>query len=142
MRADRRYCDGLFDLIEPLALAGKWGAAGQASIAFGCALQRHFEREERVLFPALEEVHGAVFGTACTLRTEHSSMRALLTDVDAAMVRSDAKKLAAVMETLRIAMQQHNLKEENVLYPMADALSAGQAGDLLQALERRPTFAR
>lgn len=137
MRADHRYCDGLFDLIEPLGRKGKWEEARQAFVAFRCALEQHLEREERVLFPAIEEAHGGPLGPTRMMRIEHDGMRALLAAADGAAACRDAEELSAVMETLRIMMQQHNLKEESVLYPLADALSAGQAGDLLQALESR-----
>ena len=141
MRADHRYCDGLFDLIEPLGRKGKWEEARQALLAFRCALEQHLEREERVLFPAMEEAHSGPLGPTRMMRMEHDGMRALLTAADGAGARSDVEELSAVMETLRIMMHQHNLKEESVLYPLADALSAGQAGDLLQALESRPLVA-
>jgi iron-sulfur cluster repair protein YtfE (RIC family) len=141
MRADHRYCDGLFDLIEPLACDGKWEETQQALLAFRCALEQHLEREERVLFPAMEEAHGGRLGPTRMMRMEHDGMRALVTAADGASARRDAEELSAILETLRIMMQQHNLKEESVLYPLADALSAGQAGDLLQALESRPLVA-
>ena len=101
MRADRRYCDGLFDLIEPLALAGKWGAAGQASIAFCCALQRHFEREERVLFPLWRGARRCCSAPPgrCARARRHAGVADRGRRRPGA--RSDAKKLAAVMETLR-----------------------------------------
>ncbi len=141
MRADHRYCDGLFDLIEPLACDGKWEEAQQALLAFRCALEQHLDREERVLFPAIEEAHGDRPGPTRMMRMEHDGMRALVTAADGAGARRDAEELSAILETLRIMMQQHNLKEESVLYPLADALSAGQAGDLLQALDSRPLVA-
>jgi iron-sulfur cluster repair protein YtfE (RIC family) len=139
MRADHRYCDGLFDLIEPLACNGKWEEAQQALMAFRRALERHLEREERVLFPALEDAHGGPLAPTRVMRMEHDGMRALLTATDGATARRDPEELSAALETLRIMMQQHNLKEESVLYPLADALA--QAGDLLQALECRPLVA-
>lgn len=141
MRADHRYCDGLFDLIEPLACDGKWEEAQQALLAFRCALERHLEREERVLFPAMETAHGGPLGPTRTLRMEHDGMRALLTAADGAGARCDLEELSAALETLHIMLQQHYLKEESVLYPLADALSAGEAGDLLQALESRALVA-
>jgi iron-sulfur cluster repair protein YtfE (RIC family) len=137
MRADRRYCDGLFDLIEPLGRAGKWGEMQQALLAFRCALERHLERGERVLFPALEEAHGSPLGLTRMLRAEHEDMRGRLTACEAAGARRDADALSTALQDLRIMMLEHNAREESVLYPLADALSAGQAGDLLQALERR-----
>jgi iron-sulfur cluster repair protein YtfE (RIC family) len=39
-------------------------------------------------------------------------------------------------ETLLIMMQQHNVKEENVLYPMCDQHLTAQVPTLLPALQR------
>jgi iron-sulfur cluster repair protein YtfE (RIC family) len=56
------------------------------------------------------------------MRMEHSQMRELLAAGDAAVAAQDGENLAGVVETLLIMNQQHNLKEENVLYPMCDQL--------------------
>jgi iron-sulfur cluster repair protein YtfE (RIC family) len=142
LRADHRYCDGLVDLIEPLAVNGKWDEARQALAAFLRAQEQHIEREERVLFPAMEQAHGAPLGPVRMMRAEHEDMRALLVRTAAAVSRRDPAELAAVMQTLRMVLQQHCLKEESVLYPMADVLLAGQDANLVQALEsRRPIVA-
>jgi iron-sulfur cluster repair protein YtfE (RIC family) len=141
MQAGQRYCDGLFELIEPLAFDAKWEEAGQALLAFCCGLERHLEREERVVLPLIEEAYGPAYEPTRTMRMEHAGMRALLTAVEGAGVRRDAQELSAVMQTLRSMMQQHSSRAEDVIYPLADALSGGRAGDLLQALESRPPVA-
>jgi hemerythrin-like domain-containing protein len=141
LQSDHRYCDGLFELVEPLALAGKWQEARHALEAFAFALERHLACEERVLFPALEETHGGPMGPTHMMRLEHGGLRDLIMQMDDALARLDADELAAVGETLRITIQQHNMKEENVLYPMADRLLAGRADDLLQAMEGRRVVA-
>ncbi len=141
MQTGQRYCDGLFDLIEPLTRDGKWEEAAQALQAFCCGLQQHLEREERVLLPLVEEAYGPAFGGTRTMRMEQAGMRALLTAAEAAGARRDAQELSGVMQTLRRMMQQHGSSVEGVIYPLVDALSAGRAGDLLQALESRPPVA-
>lgn len=137
MRAGRRYCDGLFELIEPLARDGKWEAAVQALSAFCCGLEQHLEREERVLLPLIERAYGPAFGPTRTMHIEHSGMRALLIEAESAGARHNAQELSAVMQTLRAMMQKHSSSAERVIYPLADALSTGRAGELLQALESR-----
>ena len=139
MRADRRYCDGLFDLIEPLGRSGRWGEVQQALLAFRCALEQHLKREERVLLPAIEEAHGSSEALQAMCR-ENDNVRTLLTAADAASSRHDAQALSGALSRLRMVMEQHNLREESVLYPLADALLADRAGDLLQALEGRPSI--
>jgi iron-sulfur cluster repair protein YtfE (RIC family) len=137
LRSDHRYCDELFELVAPLAQAGKWQEARHALEAFEEALERHLAREERVLFPALERAHGAPMGPTHMMRIEHRGMRDLLLQMRDTLERSDADELDAATQTLRITLQQHNMKEEGVLYPMADRLLHAEAGELLQAFEGR-----
>jgi hemerythrin-like domain-containing protein len=137
LQADHRYCDELFELVAPLAHAGKWQEAHHALQAFEEAMGRHLAREERALFPALERAHGGPTGPTHMMRVEHQGMRDLLLQMHDALERSDIDELDAATETLRITLQQHNMKEEGVLYPMADRLLHAEAGDLLQAFEGR-----
>lgn len=137
LQSDHRYCDELFELVGPLAQAGKWEEAQQALEAFEQALERHLAREEQVLFPALERAHGGPMGPTHMMRIEHGGMRDLLAQMQDGLVRKDADELDAAMETLRITLQQHNMKEEAILYPMADRLLDSEASAVLQALEGR-----
>jgi iron-sulfur cluster repair protein YtfE (RIC family) len=53
-----------------------------------------------------------------------------------ALVARDAENFAGAAETLLILMQQHNMKEENILYPMCDQALAGQAESLCVELQQ------
>ena len=52
----------------------------------------------------------------------------------AAIDARDADDFSGYAETLHIMTQQHNMKEENVLYPMCDQHLAAQAPDLVAQL--------
>jgi hemerythrin-like domain-containing protein len=54
------------------------------------------------------------------MRLEHEQMRALFRDMQASLPAHDARQFLGITETLLILMQQHNLKEEHVLYRLAD----------------------
>ena len=54
-------------------------------------------------------------------------MRALLTELAAACAAHDREAYAGVAETLLMLMQQHNMKEENILYPMCDQALGAEA---------------
>ena len=54
------------------------------------------------------------------MRHEHEQMRALLSQLAAACAARDGEAYAGTAETLLMLMQQHNMKEENILYPMCD----------------------
>lgn len=142
LQADHRYCDSLFELIEPLAAEGQWPKVEQAYDAFEAAVEQHLDREEAVLFPALEAAGAGALGPTKMMRAEHEGMRDLLTQLGDAVRCRAVGEVAAVIDTLRIMLQQHNMKEENVLYPMADRVLADRSGELMQLMERRRPFVR
>jgi iron-sulfur cluster repair protein YtfE (RIC family) len=120
MSGDHVRCDDLFAQLEPLAEAGDWGRCLAACEAFVTALLQHFDAEEGLLFPAFEARTGMHEGPTRVMRSEHAQMRALLEQLQAAAAQADGAAFADAAETLLILMQQHNLKEENILYPMCD----------------------
>ena len=61
-------------------------------------------------------------------------MRQLLAAAETALAKRDADDYMGNAETLLIMMQQHNVKEENVLYPMCDQHLADQLENLLPEL--------
>lgn len=118
--ADHDKCDEHLLEAETLASKNKWQDAGVCLHRFIAELEAHFTMEEQVLFPALEEARGNRNGPTAVMRSEHAQMRALLEDLRAALQARDADSYAGHSETLNILMQQHNMKEENILYRMAD----------------------
>jgi hemerythrin-like domain-containing protein len=58
---------------------------------------------------------------------EHQQMRALVQSLDNALAAKDKDEYLGLSETLMVMMQQHNMKEEMMLYPMmAQHLSDGE----------------
>jgi len=51
---------------------------------------------------------------------EHEKMRELLSEMESSIESDDSDKFFGLSETLMILMQQHNIKEEQMLYTMAD----------------------
>jgi hemerythrin-like domain-containing protein len=74
-------------------------------------------------------------GPTQVMRMEHVQMRALMDDAAAALANGDADDYLGLAETLLIMMQQHNMKEENILYPMCDQHLAAETPELLARLE-------
>ena len=104
------------------------GARLHARFAFG--LRRHIRYEENVLFPEFERRSGlpADHGPTAVMRVEHRAIEQLLDDLceDAACGEPPAEE---IRENLRLVLLQHNLKEENVLYPMLDRVLAADEAD-------------
>jgi iron-sulfur cluster repair protein YtfE (RIC family) len=117
---DHHRCDDLFVEAERLAAGGEPGPARAAHTAFAQALTRHFAMEEAVVFPAFEESMGGAGGPTTVMRREHGQMRELCAAMDQALAAADGDGFLAASETLLVLMQQHNAKEEQILYPMLD----------------------
>lgn len=117
---DHEYCDNLFAETENAVGAADWEAAGDRYAEFMSATLRHFAREETVLFPAFEVGTGMTGGPTLVMRDEHAQMRNTLEAMATAVARRDARAYLGLAETLLMLMRQHNMKEERILYPMAD----------------------
>jgi hemerythrin-like domain-containing protein len=114
---DHRHCDELWAAIEE----GPKESALAAWLRFEAAMRRHFAMEEEVLFPALEEatgMHGP--GPTMVMRNEHAQMRALLDQMGVAAKQGRVDEVLDQGDTLLMLIQQHNVKEEGMLYPLAD----------------------
>lgn len=117
---DHRACDDSLVAAERLIASRSWDEARARCDAFRVAVERHFAREEEVLFPAFEAATGMTTGPTAVMRTEHRQIRQVLESLQAALGRRDRNECLGIVETLVMLIQQHNAKEENVLYPMSD----------------------
>ncbi len=130
LTGDHRHCDDLFAAAEQAAGANDLPAAQAAFPQFVAAMQAHFSAEETQLFPAFEAATGMSGGPTAVMRFEHDQMRELFAGAQAALAAGEGEDFLAVLDTLLILMQQHNMKEENVLYPMCDQALAAQLPSL------------
>jgi iron-sulfur cluster repair protein YtfE (RIC family) len=134
-----RYCDQFFASALEAAAKSDWEAFARRVAALKDELERHIEFEEGELFPAFEEASGLRAGPTEVMRAEHAEMRDLFAALGAAQPRVDPQGCRAELERLRALLQEHNVKEETVLYPACDHLLGARA-DLLagaQALNGR-----
>ena len=83
-------------------------------------MERHLGVEEQELFPAFEEETGILTGPTEMMRMEHEQMRTLFAEMKEAMEQQNSDDYLGAAETLLIMMQQHNMKEEQILYSMMD----------------------
>jgi iron-sulfur cluster repair protein YtfE (RIC family) len=125
-----RYCDRFFAAALEAADRSDWQAFAREVAGLAIALELHIAFEEGDLFPAFEEASGMREGPTAVMRAEHAEMRDLLHALGAAEPRIDPEGCRAELEHLRSILQQHNVKEEAVLYPACDRL-LGTRGDLL-----------
>jgi len=114
-QCDQLYADGENSLLDEQMEEG----VGQIT-TFLSEMERHFLMEETVLFPTFEDISGMRQGPTQVMRMEHQQIRNLLARMSDAVTRMDRDEILEVGETLLILMQQHNMKEEGILYPMVD----------------------
>jgi len=118
--SDHRACDDLFASSEAAVAKNDWSRARSLFDQFQAAMARHLAMEEDVLFPAFESQTGMIAGPTQVMRMEHAQMCDLLQEMDKALAAGNQAGFLGLSETLNMLMQQHNLKEENMLYPMSD----------------------
>ena len=91
--------------------------------------------EEEVVFPAFEQTTGMTGGPTAIMRMEHTQMRGILDQMAADALEGDFESVADHGDTLLMVIQQHNMKEENILYPMVEQHLADQWAQLATQLE-------
>ena len=132
MTADHRRCDDLYAEGEGAAVEGNFDSAKELLGSFASALEKHLNMEESVFFPAFTEATGMTAGPVQVMLMEHQQMRDVLTTMREAIDASDKDQILGAGETLVILMQQHNVKEEGILYPMIDQHLSGDATALIE----------
>ncbi len=122
MTQDHRECDNLFAPVEEAISKGDFEKALELFIPFKQAMLRHFAMEEEVLFPKMEEFLGSGEGPIYVMKMEHAQIRSILDQMGKAIEAKNQQKALGFGETFMIMTQQHNMKEEQILYTMAEQL--------------------
>ena len=133
--ADHHSCDDLFASAESSVVQGRWDSARDQFQRFVAAMDRHFAMEEEVLVPAFESRTGMSSGPTPVMRSEHTQMRELMAAMAIAADASDQARFLGLSETLNMLMQQHNVKEETMLYPMSDRTLGDERDRLVAAMQ-------
>jgi len=128
---DHHFCDGLFATTEAEVAKGDWGSAFAGFSHFHKSMKHHFAMEEEVMFPAFENRTGITQGPTSMMRNEHCQMTDLLSQLADAVEVKDRESFLGDADTLLILIQQHNLKEEQMLYRMADQVLEGQLDEVV-----------
>lgn len=136
LAGDHKACDEFFTQAEELVAKGDWDTAQTAVTTFLDAMEDHFLREEKILFPVFEEKSGMSCGPTKVMAMEHDQMRELFKSLRTALEKKDTNEYLGVAETLLVMMQQHNLKEEQILYPMSDQALSAESEELVSEMKQ------
>lgn len=135
MGFDHRRCDDLFAGLENAANNGDATLTRTYFTAFQTGMEHHFDMEEKGFFPTFERITGMRQGPTTVMRMEHEQMRGLLRQMAQALESNDLKAVARASGTMLMVMQQHNVKEEQMLYPMGDMHIGAEVDDMLRKMQ-------
>lgn len=122
LQSDHTRLDSLYDTFSKAVTEGDWSAATTGFAEFNHGLRRHIRGEEEILFPLFEEKTGMTeAGPTHVMKTEHVDIREILDKIEAAIKNQVADKATENANQLRLTLGDHNMKEENVLYPESDS---------------------
>lgn len=139
---DHGTCDELYTSLENMVAKGDWDKTATKAKDFFAAMEQHFTLEEEILFPTLEDHTGMTMGPTAVMRMEHKQMRTLMKQMQEALAEKNGEHVLGAGETLLILIQQHNMKEENILYPMADDALEDESGEIVQKMDELRTKIR
>lgn len=132
---EHRRCDDLFAEAEA---AAQEGDQERTELLFGrleMGMERHFTIEEEGFFQEVDQRMGLMGGgPVAVMRDEHQQMRGMLRRMAGALAESNLEDFLAASDTMIYLMEQHNMKEEEMLYPMAEEVLGAEMDQLLQRL--------
>ena len=74
-------------------------------------------------------------GPTRVMRMEHEQIRRLMQDMARTVADADHCRYLGLSETLRLLVQHHNLKEEDLLFPMFDQMLDDERAGLIGAMQ-------
>lgn len=134
LTSDHRRCDEIFAQMEDKA-SGTLDDARELAQEFIADMEHHFQMEERVMFLEFETKTGMTQGPTAMMRQEHTQMRGLMSQLLEAIDADNRDKFFGLSETLMILLQQHNMKEEQMLYPMAEQHLSAESERIVSMME-------
>ena len=136
LAAEHRCCDEQLAEAEAAAQRGDTARCRAEFGRFQAEMDRHFQAEELELFPAFEHQTGNSLGPTRVMRLEHQQMREAMAAMQTTLIQADLEEFLGQSETLLILMQQHNIKEEQMLYPMCDRVLGEERANAVIAAMR------
>ena len=135
--AHHRDCDEALAAVEKRLIAKS--DCDQDFARFRRMLEGHFDAEEQILFPALEAAFPSGSAPVSVMRSEHTQARELCEEVQSLIRAGDHAQAAKAVDLLFSMLQSHNIKEEQILYPMCDRYLRGRGDDIARALAQLVT---
>ncbi len=120
MTNDHRACDEQFANLENMIDQGNFDNGISMFEEFHEHMIKHFDMEEKVMFPMFNEAQSEGCNPTQVMIMEHNQMRALLNKMKSAIQAKDKNSFLGLSENLMFLVQQHNMKEEQIMYNLVD----------------------
>ncbi len=135
MTTDHRACDEQFAQLENIVDLENFEGAKAMFEEFHAHMCNHFDMEEKVMFPKYQSCEGGHCDPTPVMIMEHDQMRAIFIQMENALNENNKEKFLGQSEALLFTMQQHNMKEEQMMYNFADqALNSEEIISEMKAL--------
>jgi len=133
---EHRECDNIFARAESAVASGDFELGKEEFLKFADETLLHFKKEEDELFPAFEAATGSAQGPTMVMIHEHEQVRGLMGKMAQAIENQDKDAYLSLAESMMILLQQHNMKEEQMLYGMSDAIfDASKQDELVNKMD-------
>lgn len=120
MTHDHRECDVKFEHIEEAVSNKDFAKAEQLFTQWKKVNLRHFDIEETILFPETVNAMGMKIPPIMVMEMEHQQIKNCINQMETALSSKNGDDFLGFADTCMIMIQQHNMKEEQILYPMID----------------------
>ena len=127
-------CDENYVEAESLVAQSKLDEASPVFTQAYDNFAKHFEWEESTLFPAFEDKTGMNAGPTQVMRMEHERIKQILEELKGYLQDNNKDKFLGLSESFMILVQQHNMKEEQMLYAMMDRVFGAESDALVEKL--------
>ncbi|MCB1173171.1 MAG: hemerythrin domain-containing protein [Leptospiraceae bacterium] len=134
LHQDHQRCDTEMLSLEQSANKPDWQQTKWILARVHKHFECHFQVEEEILFPSLEHYLGQSMGPLAVMRMEHDQIRHLFRDLESLIEQQKDRDFNDVREALFILIQQHNAKEEQIIYPMADQYLSNDSDQILNRI--------
>jgi hemerythrin-like domain-containing protein len=120
MSHDHKRCDEMLAQVENAVESENFEAAKIMCEEFEQTTLKHFDMEESYLFEMFDEHNpmGGGCGPTKVMKMEHDQARVILPKMKEAIEQKDIDRFFGLSESLMLLLQQHNMKEEQMLYTM------------------------
>jgi hemerythrin-like domain-containing protein len=133
--SDHKSCDESFADFENAVVKNDMETAKTALTKMLKEFEEHFNMEEKVLFPTFEAKSGMSCGPTEVMRREHEQLRFNFGMLQKALEGGNKSQLLGLCESFNMLTQQHNSKEEQILYSMCDSVLSAEAATVIEQMK-------